>query len=221
MIKIENVETFNLKGALQGMRLPMRSTGDSFYNDSGVLILGPKDLTLARKLVNAGHDSHSKFMRQILVSMDITAPLYWWKEMDTYKVATVANSESTMHRLSKTPITYDCFSFDSDLADLPVMQSVSWEFPEVQPLDNFLNDCIFVCENLRKKYVETGDIRYWRAMIQILPSSWNQTRHWTGNYATLQKIVASRENHKLTEWHKFIATCNEQLPYFHELTKGE
>ena len=149
------------------------------------------------------------------------SPATLGKEMDTYKVATVANSESTMHRLAKTPITKECFSLDSSLTDLPVMQSVSWEFPQIQPLGNFIDDCIFVCENLRQKYVETGDKRYWRALIQLLPSAWNQKRHWTGNYATLQKLVASRKNHKLTEWHKFIAICNEQLPYFHELTKGE
>ena len=149
------------------------------------------------------------------------SPATLGKEMDTYKVGTTSNSESTMHRLAKTPITKECFSLDSSLTDLPVMQSVSWEFPQIQPLDNFMYDCVFVCENLRQKYVETGDKRYWRALIQLLPSSWNQKRHWTGNYATLQKLVASRKNHKLTEWHKFIAICNEQLPYFHELTKGE
>lgn len=175
-------------------------------------MLGERDLALARKLINAGSD-HSKFMRQILVSMDITAPLYWWKEMDTYKVATVANSESTMHKLATTPITRECFSLD----DLMNETGVS-NLHEIWTMES---DIITHCERLRQLYLETKDKRYWRRLIQILPSGWNQTRHWTGNYATLQKLVASRENHKLTEWHKFIATCNEQLPYFHELTKGE
>ena len=215
MIEIHNIEVFNLQGALRGMRFPMQSgdKSDSFCGTidlSGISYLngiGPKDLALARKLINAG-EPHSKFMRQILVSMDITAPLYWWKEMDQYRIATVTNSESTMHRLSKTPITRDCFSFDNGIEEPDEWFDIS---------NNLIRDC----ERLRQRYLETQDPRYWRALIQLLPSSWNQTRHWTGNYATLQKLVASRENHKLTEWHKFIATCNEQLPYFHELTKGE
>lgn len=214
MIEIHNIEVFNLQGAIRGMRFPMQSLdkADSDWQFDEAMeemhfMLGERDLALARKLIKAGPD-HSKFMRQILVSMDITAPLYWWKEMDTYKVATVANSESTMHRLAKTPITKECFSFDNDIKEPDEWFDIS---------SNLVRDC----ERLRQHYLETQDKRYWRALIQILPSSWNQTRHWTGNYATLQKLVASRENHKLTEWHKFIATCNEQLPYFHELTKGE
>ena len=214
MIEIHNIEVFNLQGALRGMRFPMQSLdkADSDWRFDDAMeemhfMLGERDLALARKLINAGSD-HSKFMRQILVSMDITAPLYWWKEMDTYKGATVANSESTMHRLAKTPITKECFSFDNDIKEPDEWFDIS---------SNLVRDC----ERLRQHYLETQDKRYWRALIQLLPSSWNQTRHWTGNYATLQKLVASRENHKLTEWHKFIATCNEQLPYFHELTKGE
>ena len=136
------------------------------------------------------------------------SPVTLGKEMDTYKVATVANSESTMHRLAKTPITKECFSFDNDIEEPDEWFDVS-------------SDLVRDCERLRQHYLETQDKRYWRALIQLLPSSWNQTRHWTGNYATLQKLVASRKNHKLTEWHEFIAICNEQLPYFHELTKGE
>lgn len=219
MIEIHNIEVFNLQGALRGMRFPMQSLdkADSDWRFDDAMeemhfMLGERDFALARKLINAGSD-HSKFMRQILVSMDITAPLYWWKEMDTYKVATVANSESTMHKLATTPITRECFSLD----DLMNETGVS-NLHEIWTMES---DIITHCERLRQLYLETKDKRYWRRLIQILPSGWNQTRHWTGNYATLQKLVASRENHKLTEWHKFIATCNEQLPYFHELTKGE
>ena len=148
------------------------------------------------------------------------SPATLGKEMDTYKVATVANSESTMHRLAKTPITKECFSLDSSLTDLPVMQSVSWEFPQIQPLGNFIYDCIFVCESLRQKYVETGDKRYWRALIQLLPSSWNQTRHWTSNYATLLNICGSREGHRLSEWKEFIGIIKQTCPYFSKLLEA-
>lgn len=226
MIKIENIQVFNLEGAIRGMRFPMQSweKSDSYYNDVhfgssswSEYVIGPNDLALARKLVRAGSD-HSKFMRQILVSMDITSSLYWWKEMDTYKVATVANSESTMHTLSKNPITRECFSFDKFNEEPQWCGMGMVNEPDIEFIQN---ESVRYCEFLRQKFLDTKDAQYWRALIQLLPSAWNQKRHWTGNYATLQKLVASRENHKLTEWHKFIATCNEQLPYFHELTKGE
>ena len=154
-----------------------------------VAAIGPKDLALAQKLILAGSD-HSKFMRQIFVSMDITAPLYWWKEMDTYKVGTVANSCSTMHKLATTPITKDCFSFDNGL-------------PEDDEFSFVANGLISDCERLRKYYLETKDIRYWRALIQLLPSSWNQTRTWTADYAVLRNIYFARGFHKLMEWRTF------------------
>ena len=226
MIKIEDANVFNIEGAITGMRFPMQSWEKSDSNLTPIdtefrpghykFIIGPNDLALAQKLIASGADSHSKFLRQIFVSMNITAPLYWWKEMDTYKVGTTSNSESTMHRLAKTPITKECFSLDSNLTDLPVMQSVSWEFPQIQPLDNFIYDCIFVCENLRQKYVETGDKHYWRALIQLLPSSWNQMRHWTANFQVLRKIYIDRRFHKLQEWRDFCAEI-EKLPYGKEL----
>lgn len=215
MLKVTNPKVFNLEGAIRGMRFPMQSEdkSDSFsgaVDQLGVTYLdgiGPKDLALARKLIAAGTD-HSKFMRQILVSMDITAPLYWWKEFDTYKVATVSNSESTMHRLAHTPITPECFSFDNDIKEPDEWFDIS---------SNLVRDC----ERLRQHYLETQDKRYWRALIQLLPSSWNQKRHWTGNYAVLQNLMHSRANHKLIEWQQLIEECLNQFPYLRALTQGE
>ena len=159
---------------------------------------GPIDLRVAQNLIRAGADE-SKFMRQITVSFDITAPLYWWKEMDTYKVGTVANSTSTMHKLTSRPIRIDDFSFDK-------------EFIDYQMFKNIVRDC----EWLRQKYVETKDKTYWRALIQLLPESYNQTRTWTANYAVLRNIYFARRNHKLSEWHDFCKVI-ETLPYAKEL----
>ena len=166
---------------------------DRFY-------FGPKDLKLAQSLVRAGTDE-SKFMRQIFISVDVTAPLYWWKEMDTYKVGTVANSTSTMHKLSSRPIEINDFSFDKD-----------WD------LDfNLAKEYIIsACETLRQKYVGTKDKRYWRALIQLLPESYNQTRTWTANYAVLRNIYFARRNHKLQEWRDFCKWI-ETLPWAKEL----
>ena len=226
MLKVTNPKVFNLEGAIRGMRFPMQSEekSDSFIPTPLGIVdntiayggpttgIGPKDLLLARKLIAAGTD-HSKFMRQILVSMDITAPLYWWKEFDTYKVATVGNSESTMHRLAHTPITPECFSFDSVTDDYQCADCDS-----TIPLDQMLCG---IYENYRLRYLETGDKRYWRALIQLLPSGWNQKRHWTGNYATFQNLIHSRANHKLIEWQQLIDECLNQFPYLRALTQGE
>ena len=159
---------------------------------------GPKDLKLAQSLVRAGTDE-AKFLRQIFISVDITAPLYWWKEMDTYKVGTVANSTSTMHKLSSRPIEINDFSFDKEFHDYPMIQ-------------NIVRDCEF----LRQKYIETKDKTYWRALIQLLPESYNQTRTWTANYAVLRNIYFARRNHKLTEWREFCQWI-ETLPWAKEL----
>lgn len=201
MIKVTNVKIFNFDGAFRGMRNPMSSwkQSDSYF-DNYSNIIGDKDIALAQKLIKAGPD-HSKFMRQIFVSMDITAPLYWWKEMDTYKVGTVANSTSTMHKLSSKPLTEEDFSFDKD-----------WDL-----FYNMAKDSIIgYCEQMRKKYVATNDKRYWRALIQLLPESYNQTRTWTSNYAILRNIYFSRSNHKLSEWHDFCREI-ERLPFSKDL----
>lgn len=157
-----------------------------------VAFIGPDDMRLAQQLIKAGPE-HRKFMRQIFVSVDITAPLYWWKEFDTYKVGTVANSTSTMHKLTSKPITFDCFEiddYDKEAACLP-----GYTF-------NFTETLISYCEALRVKYLETKDIRYWKELVRWLPESWLQTRTVTMNYENLLAICSKsqRRNHKLNEW---------------------
>lgn len=164
--------------------------------------IGPKDLNLAHRMIKAG-TSDSKFLRQIFVSVDITAPLYWWKEFDTYKVGTVANSTSTMHKLASTPITSDCFEID--------------DFWRAVPNNQFIEAQINFLEELRQKYLETKDKRYWKELIRWLPEGWLQTRTWTANYAVLRNIVSQRKNHRLKyEWDSFIAWC-QTLPYADDL----
>ncbi len=213
-MKFERTETFNFTGALRGMRNPMNSW-DKSDSIQGTSHIGPKDLELAQRLVRAGTE-HYKFMRQIFVSVDITAPLYWWKEFDTYKVGTVANSTSTMHKLTAAPIIKEMFEFDDDSDDIVVSQgkSINGEWELV--FSDYINDIIDMCENLRLKYLETKNKSYWRALVQILPNAFLQTRTVTLSYANLRNIYFQRRNHKLKEWHLFcdwIAT----LPYSKEL----
>lgn len=178
--------------------------------------IGPKDLNLAQRMIKAG-TSDRKFMRQIFVSVDITAPLYWWKEADTYKIGTVANSTSTMHKLASTPITFDCFEMD-DFENLRVYDN------EPYNTDTFItdiwDDIINYCETLRLRYNETKDKRYWKELIRILPESWLQTRTVTLNYEVLRNIYFQRRYHKLTEWHIFCEWI-ESLPYGKELITYE
>lgn len=211
-MKLERTEVFNFEGALRGARNPMNSwsRSDSTYDP---LVIGKNDLDLTQRLVRAGNE-HAKFMRQIFVSVDITAPLYWWKEFDTYKVGTVANSTSTMHKLAAAPITKEMFEFDNN--DIVVSQGKSicgeWELV----FSDYIDDIVDMCENLRLKYLETKDKAYWRALVQILPNAWLQTRTITMSYANLRNMYFQRRNHKLKEWHLFcdwIAT----LPYAKEL----
>ena len=180
--------------------------------------IGAKDMDLAQRMIRAG-SPNDKFLRQIFVSVDITAPLYWWKEMDTYKVGTTANSTSTMHKLATTPITLDCFETDDLNEDLFV-----FECPDIHDdeelstfkIKDIWENVIHDCEVLRQKYLETKDVRYWKELIRILPESWLQTRTWTANYAVLRNIIKWRTNHKLTEWHQFVDWC-KTLPYSKEL----
>ena len=191
-----------------------------YENVYDVAFLGPNDLELAQRLILAGNE-HAKFMRQIFVSVDITAPLYWWKEFDTYKVGTVANSTSTMHKLSSIPITKEMFEFDDNANDLVVSQgkSVSGEWEYV--FGDYIEDIVDMCENLRLKFKETGDAAYWRALVQILPNAYVQTRTVTMSYANLRNIYFQRKNHKLREWTDFCDWI-KTLPYSGELiTIGE
>lgn len=196
-MELNYTKVYNFEGAFRGMRAPMNSWDKSdsiFTNDK--TIIGENDLKLAQKLIQAGTE-HAKFMRQIFISVDITAPIYWWKEMDTYKVSTVSNSTSTMHKLSSKPITINDFSFDNlDLLIHPLDE-------EDLIFKDVAENIIYDCERLRELFIETKDKRYWRALIQLLPESYNQTRTWTANYAILRNIYFQRKNHKLQEWHQF------------------
>ena len=184
-----------------------------------IAFLGPNDLDLAQRLILAGNE-HAKFMRQIFVSVDITAPLYFFKEFDTYKVGTVANSTSTMHKLSAIPITREVFEFDN--LDLLIDRYTVPHGGECEIVFNdYIDDIVDMCENLRLKFKETGDAAYWRALIQILPSAYVQTRTVTMSYANLRNIYFQRRSHKLREWHDFCDWI-KTLPYGGELiTIGE
>lgn len=188
MLKTERTSVMNLENAIRGARNPMNSwaKSDSAYDEAGNYILGENDLALAKKLCRAGSD-HRKFVRQILVSVDITAPLYWWKEFDTYKVATVANSTSTMHKIHAKPFETTDFSVDK-LSDGALAAFRTY---------------IDYMEQTRRRFVETKDKHDWYDLIQLLPSSYNQLRTVTMNYETLINIYYARRAHKLDEWHVF------------------
>lgn len=228
-MKFENTETWGFKHALRGMRNPLESwdKSDSICDivcdectlglgenckrttESLNTYIGPNDLKLAKQLIKAGPE-HRKFLRQIFVSVDITAPLFWWKEFDTYKMGTTVNSTSTMHKLATTPITMECFEND---------------FFEKIRIGNIVPDTIiYYCEELRKLYLETKDKKYWRELIRWLPESWLQKRTVTMNYENILSMVHQRKNHKLNEWSgkddprkpNFIAWART-LPYAEQL----
>ena len=228
-MKFENTEVWGFEHAIRGMRNPLESWDKSdsgcklYCSVEGVCVekpcsydncngcttteymIGKNDLELMQKLIKAGSE-HRKFLRQIFVSVDITAPLYFFKELDTYKVGTVANSTSTMHKLASTPITIDCF-----------------EMGDFTPLiDNFKIDLswrtvVSYLEQLRQKYNETKDKRYWKELIRLLPESWLQKRTITMNYENILNMYQQRKNHKLTEWSKSFCDWVKTLPYAEEL----
>ena len=201
MLTVKDTEVMNLKNAIRGARNPMNSwaKSDSFFDENGNYILGENDLSLAVRLRQAGSD-HRKFMRQIFVTMDITAPLYWWKEFDTYKVGTVANSTSTMHKITSMP--FDISHFSTDKMDKETVE--------------FMQGVVEYLEKLRLRFLETKDKNIWYDIIQLLPSSYNQMRTCTMNYENLVNIYHSRKNHKLDEWHTFCDHI-KTLPYAKEL----
>ena len=200
MLKIEKTDVYGWEAAIRGMRNPMNSwdKSDSVFTVEDDFI-GDNDIALMNKLRKAGTD-HRKFMRMITVSFDITAPLYWWKEFDTYKVGTVANSCSTMHKIHDKEITLDDFSVDEIL---PIHQMVVEEL-----------NCA------RERFLETKDKKYWKRMIQLLPTSYNQKRTVQLNYEVLANMYHSRKNHKLDEWHDFCEWV-ESLPYSELITGVE
>lgn len=228
-MKFENTEVWGYKHALRGMRNPKNSwdKSDSTFNKDEEIYIGKNDMKLAQTLIKAGSE-HRKFMRQIFVSVDITAPLYWWKEFDTYKVGTTANSTSTMHKLATTPITKDCFEMD-DYEEYCTFHS---DFLGEDGLS--ADDCesiifyqwIPFLEGLRQKYLETKDKKYWKELIRWLPESWLQTRTVTMTYENLLAMCSKgqRRFHKLNEWSgqdnhnvpNFISWART-LPYAQEL----
>jgi len=205
MILLERTSVMNIENAMRGARNPMNSwaRSDSSYDTQGNYILGPNDLDLARRLRKAGSD-HRKFIRQIFVSVDITAPLYWWKEYDTYKVATVANSTSTMHKIHSKPFSMDDFSHDHMSEDALA----------------FMRTTVDKLEEIRLRYMEHKSKDDWYDLIQLLPSSYHQMRTCTFNYETLVNIYYARKSHKLEEWHEMCRWI-ESLPYGKELIIGE
>ena len=202
MIKIERTSVMNLENAIRGARNPMNSWAkmDSEYDEAGNYILGENDLDLGKRLASAGSD-HRKFLRQIFVSVDITAPLYWWKEFDTYKVGTVANSCSTMHKIHVKPFEREDFSCDRlDEDGLCALDSL-----------------IAYLESERQKFCANKDDRQpWHNIIQLLPSSYNQMRTVTMNYENLINMYYARKSHKLAEWHT-LCDWIKTLPYAEEL----
>lgn len=262
-MKFEHTNVWGFSHAMRGMRNPKNSWNKNdtiAYNvnddsipsewyDLGVPVdehcsefvsIGENDMKLAQTLIRAGSE-HRKFLRQIFVSVDITAPLYWWKEFDTYKVGTVANSTSTMHKLTAEPITIDCFEIDDYKPELIFESGIDdsgdtpWEYDvDVDCVigsyeDNYFRNQTFISflESLRKKYIETIDKRYWKELVRWLPLSWLQKRTVTMNYENILCIVHQRKNHKLNEWSgidivtnpNFIAWARS-LPYANELLFG-
>ena len=198
MIKIERTSVMNIENAIRGARNPLNSWDrmDSAYDESGSYVLGENDLGLAKRLAHAGSD-HRKFLRQIFVSVDITAPLYWWKEFDTYKVGTVANSCSTMHKIHAKAFEREDFSCDRlDEGGLAALDAL-----------------VAYLESERQKFcADKTDKQAWHNMIQLLPSSYNQMRTVTLNYENLINIYYARKSHKLAEWHT-LCEWIESLPY--------
>ena len=230
-MKFENTEVWGFEHAIRGMRNPLESWNKSdsgrklYCSEEGVFVekpcsyvgcngctiteymIGKNDIELMQKLIKAGSE-HRKFLRQIFVSVDITAPLYFFKELDTYKVGTVANSTSTMHKLASTPITIDCFEMD--------------DFEDCKDNSNVYVSAIWIesitrLEKLRQTYNATKDKQYWKELIRLLPESWLQKRTITMNYENILNMYRQRKNHKLTEWSKSFCDWVKTLPYAEEL----
>ena len=239
-MKFENTEVWGFEHSLRGMRNPMNSwlkSDSGNYDIDGCyencpyfninchekycdgFKIGQNDMKLAQTLIKAGNE-HRKFMRQVFVSVDITAPLYWWKEFDTYKVGTVANSTSTMHKLATTPITLDCFEIDDYDRNLSLTDNPK-DDDGLDNISTFEEDIIYVLENIRQKYLETKDKRYWKELVRWLPESWLQKRTITMNYENVRNMYFQRKTHKLTEWSEAFIKWVESLPYAKELIMYE
>lgn len=226
-MKFKGIKTWGWENALIGMRLPMsfdyedakKKVDSVFYENGSLMTVGESDFKVMKNLIKADSNDrtgspNSKFLRMIHCQICVTAPIYWWKEMDTYKIGTVRNSSSTMHKLANTPITIDCFEMD-DFADSDE-ESNDYNLYTKSVWSKLIEHL----EALRKEFNETKDKRYWKELIRLLPESWLQTSVLDFNYETLRNIYAWRKNHKLTEWHQFCKVI-EELPLAKELIIGE
>lgn len=251
-MKFEKTEVWGFEHAIRGMRNPLNSwdKSDSCYLtvneivghpcDNGLqkeFVAGENDLKLMQKLIRAGSE-HRKFLRQIIVSVDITAPMFWWSEFDTYKVGTTANSTSKMHKLASTPITLECFETDDYDGSIEIENGIDYSgdtpFEWKCTIDDVIDfnetrydedhTLIGFLERLRQKYLETKDKKYWKELLRWLPTSWLQTRTVTMNYENILSMYRQRKNHKLNEWSgldnpenpNFVAWV-KSLPYADEL----
>lgn len=218
-MKFENTHVYGILDAIRGARNPLESwsKSDSYLDAGHNTIIGPNDMRLLQNLLNASvkdrSNSHSKFLRQIVLSVDITAGLHWWKEADTYKVGTTANSTSTMHKLATTPICLACFETGD-------MRSVDLGDVDGNYKDHIVHMIEFL-ETLRQRYLETKDKQYWKELIRWLPESWLQTRTVTANYQVIRSMYFDRRNHKLTEWSESFVDWVKTLPYAEELIMFE
>ena len=234
-MKFERSAVYNIENAIVGLRHPYESYAKSdtqWYDDTidnerkcfnqcievdaqnaKFLGIGPNDMDLCQRMIKAG-SPNDKFLRQIFVSVDITAPLYLWKELDQYKVGTTTDSQSTMHKLASTPITRECFEMGDYDGSLKLYDREPYNIDEY--VDDMWDSIIGYCETLRKRYLETKDRKYWKELIRILPEGWNQKRTWTGNYAVLRNIIHWRKGHPLSEWGAFIDWAHT-LPYADQL----
>ena len=213
MIKVENLEVLNFEGALRGMRNPLESwsKSDSYYDkETGKYVVGPKDLELALKLTKSGSD-HSKFLRQIFVSMDITAPMSWWWDFDTYKVATVRNSTSRMHKLGTRLLTEEDFSFDDEDGNIQITPFRKYVMED-------LNRRIQEYQQLKKDGKMEEATRLWREIVFDSPQNYNFRSTWTGNYETMRNVYRARKNHKQREFRDFCKFIEEEFPYSELIT---
>jgi len=238
MIRVEHVEVFNFEGAIRGLRNPMNSwdKSDSTYGCEDKLcktcgfrpdwcgstpnyIIGENDLDLMKRLYKAGSE-HRKYLRQIFVSLDITAPLYWWKEMDQYRINVTTNSCSTMHKIAAKEFELDDFSWEQLLntgCDLFNYEFGKGSFAtQIQPLQLLTSFIIPSLNECRERYIETKDKTYWWQLIQLLPSSYNQRRTITMNYENVVTMIKQRSGHKLDEWNQFVEVL-KGLPYIKEI----
>ena len=214
MIKVEAIEVFGIEGAMRGMRNPFNSwdKADTTVSDD-ILEIGENDLNLATRLIKAGTE-HRKFLRMIHVQMDVIAPLYWWKEADTYKVGTTTNSCSTMHKIAAKEFTLDDFSHEHLIDDQDDFEN---ENGQIFSYKDFLYyDVLDVLNKARRQYLETKDKKYWWQMIQLLPSSYNQRRTIDVSMETVLNILHQRSHHKLDEWIELCDTMLKKIPYCQE-----